>query len=366
MSRQAWPVRGGGPRGLGALLALLLAVGALSGCGVFGAQPMRIKAQFPDSVGLYVGNDVAVLGIKVGSVTAIRPAGTHVVVEMEVDPEVKIPAGAVAATVSPSVVTDRRVELTPVYRGGRTMQDGDLIPSDRTRTPVEIDRVFAAADRLTSQLNSAQGGRPALADALDVAAENLQGNGDKLRQGVHGLAAAVGVGADQRDQLVSLIRAIDELTRTAADNDATIRQFSGNLTDATALLDQQGPQLRRILDNVDELLDQTNQLISDNRGNAEDTLRNARVTAHTLADRTKELAESADVLPTLFQNLYNLVDWNRGMARAHIGLDQALLDTQLLQGVCARFKTPLLCTLNASGNTEQARLGLLMLGGAAR
>jgi len=114
--------------------------------------------QFQDAVGLFVGNDVAVLGLKVGSVTAIRAEGTHVLVDMSIDPGVKLPANVGAVTMSPSVVTDRRVELTPVFRGGPTMRDGDLIPMDRTHVPVEIDRLFTAADRLTGQLNSATGG----------------------------------------------------------------------------------------------------------------------------------------------------------------------------------------------------------------
>src|SRR5882672_1383717 len=188
---------------LAALVTVLISglmLALVSGCGVFGGSPTRISAQFQDAVGLFVGNDVAVLGLKVGSVTAIRPEGTHVLVDMAIDPEVKVPANVGAVTMSPSVVTDRRVELTPVFRGGPTMRDGDLIPIDRTHTPVEIDRVFAAVDRLTSQLNSAQGGNPALADAVNVAADTFQGNGEMVGQAVHGLAAAVGVGADQRDQ----------------------------------------------------------------------------------------------------------------------------------------------------------------------
>lgn len=351
-------------RGPLAAMVAALTVVLMSGCGVLGGAPMRISAQFQDAVGLFVGNDVSVLGLKVGTVTAIHPEGTHVVVDLSVDPGLKLPANVGAVTMSPSVVTDRRVELTPVFRGGPALRDGDLIPLDRTHTPVEIDRLFAAADRLTGQLNSATGGNPALSDALNVAADTFAGNGDKVRQGVHGLAAAIGVGADQRDQLVNLIKDVDRLTQQAADNDNTVRRFSGNLTEATALLDDQGPHLRQVLDNLNELLDQTNQLISDNRSKGEDTLDNVRVTARTLADHRRELAEAADVLPITFQNLYNIVDFGRGRARAHAGLDQLLLDTQLLQGVCDRLGIPVLCTLNNQGKASDVGLAMLLLGGA--
>jgi virulence factor Mce-like protein len=362
------PVR----RALAGLLAAAALGGAVSGCSVLRPEPMRISAQFPDSVGLYVGNDVDVLGIKVGTVTAIHPEGTYVLVDLAVDPGVRIPADVGAATVSPSVVTDRRVELTPVYRTGPTMRDGDLIPVERTHTPVEIDRVFAAADRLARALNGAEDGpgagpepgqRPALADALGVAADTFRGNGDKVRQGVHGLAAAVGVGADQRDQLVDLIKNVDRLTGQAADQDATIRRFTADLADATTLADQQGPALRRVLDNLDDLLDQTHQLITDNRDPAADTLADLRVTAHTLAGHTRDLSESLDVLPTLFQNLANIADTRRGAARAHISLEQPFLDNQLLQGVCERLHLPALCAMNPQNPSQDADLARLLLGG---
>jgi len=348
---------------LAMLIAAAVIAALLSGCGVFTTQPIRIRALFPTSVGLYVGNNVSVLGITVGSVTGVQPEGTQVVVDMAIDPQVKIPADVSAVTLSPSVVTDRRVELTPVYRGGPTMRDGDLIPADRTRTPVEIDRTFAAAERLSSQLSSAIGGNPAAADALNVAADTFAGNGDKVRQAVHGLAGAVGVGADNRDQLINLIKDVDRLTDVAANHDTTIRQFSSHLTDATALLDQQGPHLRQVLDNLNVVLDQTNKLIADNREKGEDTLHNVQVTAHTLAGRTRELAEAADVLPTALPNLDNAVDYTRGALRAHGGLVDMLLDTQVLQSICSQVGLPLLCAFNPSATATNTSLSNLMLGG---
>jgi virulence factor Mce-like protein len=346
-----------------AALVTLVALAATAGCGLLPESRMTISAVFPDSTGLYLGNDVAVLGIKVGSVVAVHPEGTHVVVDMAVDSDVKIPADVGAVTLSPSVVTDRRVELTPVYRGGPTMRDGDRIPLDRTRTPVEIDRVFAAADRIAGQLNTVldQGGRPALADALDVASHDFAGNGDKLRESLHGLAAAVGVGADYRDQLVQLIRDVDHLTQVSAQQDGTIRSFTGNLTEATSLLDQQGPHLVDALDNVTDLLARTDRLISDNRSKGEDTLHNLRVSANTLADHSRDLAESLDVLPTTFRNLAAIVDPQRHAARAHASIEQPILDTQLISGVCQRFGSPQMCSGSFDGRSSTAATGLAAL-----
>ncbi|HZZ49023.1 MAG TPA: MCE family protein [Pseudonocardia sp.] len=325
------------------VLTVLPLLCGLAGCGMFGGSPMHVTAQFRDSVGLYPGNDVSVLGVKVGKVTTIRPFGTHVTVDLEIDPDIKIPADASAVTLSPSVVTDRRVELTPVYRGGPTMQNGALIPLDRTRTPVEIDRLFSAVDRLAAQLKATPGGSSAISDALDAAAGTFQGNGQRLNKALHGFSAAVGVGADQRDKLVDLIRRVDRLTQASARNDGTIRSFTSDLDAATALLDQQGPHLVEVLDRSSDLLEQIDRLLAENRGLIKDNVSNLDETAHTMAGRTQELAESADQLPTTFQNLLNIIDPQRRKARAHIGIDRVLFELQVVQGLCRKYVGPLMC-----------------------
>ena len=345
-------------------LVSLMTIAATAGCGLFGGGTRHISAEFKDALGLYVGNDVSVLGVKVGTVTGIRPEGTSVLVDLTVQDGIKIPADAAAVTVSPALVTNRRVELTPVYRGGPTMPDGALIPISRTRTPVEVDEVFNAADRLSSQLGKVEGGKAALTDALDAAAGTFAGNGDKLHKALQGLAAATGVGVDQRNQLIEVLKDVDDLSQKAVQQDGTIRSLTTNLNGATQLFDSQGPKLTDTVNNLDYLIGETNRLIEQNRDRLNDTIDNGRVITHTLAGRRRELSEAADVLPTLFQNLANVVDPGRQMARAHVNLDQVLLPPQLLQGVCQKYGVPLLCATMAAAGGQPA--GLTQLGNLLR
>ena len=75
----------------------------------------------------------------------IEPEGDHVRVTLRItDDELKLPADANAAVVARSVATDRYVELTPVYLSGPRMEDGAVIPLDRTVTPVDFDQVLAS------------------------------------------------------------------------------------------------------------------------------------------------------------------------------------------------------------------------------
>ena len=69
-----------------AAAAVVLAGGALVGIRAALSTPTyRVTADFPEAPGVYVGNHVDVLGIPVGSVTAVTPHPTYVSVEMQVN-----------------------------------------------------------------------------------------------------------------------------------------------------------------------------------------------------------------------------------------------------------------------------------------
>lgn len=116
------------------------------------AGTTTVTAYFDKAVGIYEGSDVRVLGVEVGSVTSVEPQGEIVKVDMRVDRGVDIPADARAVQITPSVVADRYVQLTPAYSGGETMSNGAVIDRERTATPVEVDELYASIDELARAL----------------------------------------------------------------------------------------------------------------------------------------------------------------------------------------------------------------------
>ena len=76
-------------------------------------ETKTVTAHFPRAVSVYKGTDVRVLGVNVGRVTAVIPEGNSVRVEMEYDADVDLPKDAKAVVVTPTLVADRFVQLTP-------------------------------------------------------------------------------------------------------------------------------------------------------------------------------------------------------------------------------------------------------------
>ena len=84
-----------------------------------GQDKKYVTASFPRTVSLYEGSDVRILGVPVGKVESVRPAGTDVTVKMWYDAKYDVPADAKAVIISPAIVGDRFVQLTPVLQAGR-------------------------------------------------------------------------------------------------------------------------------------------------------------------------------------------------------------------------------------------------------
>ena len=113
---------------------------------IYYAWPSKAEKQatvyFPRTVHIYAGGDVTVLGIKVGSITAVKPQGDRVRVDIKYDASQRIPADASAVILTPTLVADRVVQLTPAYTGGPVMADTAVIPLQKTGVPLELDQVF--------------------------------------------------------------------------------------------------------------------------------------------------------------------------------------------------------------------------------
>jgi phospholipid/cholesterol/gamma-HCH transport system substrate-binding protein len=117
-----------------------------------GTDKKFVTASFPRTVSLYEGSDVRILGVPVGKVESVTPVGTDVRVRMWYDAKYDVPADAEAVIISPAIVGDRFVQLTPVYQRGPKLARNAVINEDSTSTPLELDEIYQSIDDLTVAL----------------------------------------------------------------------------------------------------------------------------------------------------------------------------------------------------------------------
>lgn len=325
---------------LGSSLVFLLCAGcAVPSLGAMTGATITITADLDNVAGLYEGNEVAVLGMSIGSVESIEAEGTHVRVTMSVDAAVPLPSDIEVATISASVVTDRHIELTPAYSGsGPMLEDGAHVPISRTHTPVEIDSLMSAVTELSDSLSDTGDGRKPIADLVELADRGLAGNGEKIATTLDDLSAALAVGVDNKDAITDLVVTLSELTTLAAENDAQIRGFSQDMAVLVGEAGGQAQSLGNTIGQVDEISRQLAELITVNESSFPAMFADLHTAVGSLREHGRELSETIDTAPTLFRNLEQAIDPTTQALRVHFLTDRTLFDTELVNEFCVRIQ----------------------------
>lgn len=319
MTRRTVLARGGttprAPRAFGisvfgagaAIVVLALIVGGLL---VFRGHGKHVTAYFSETIGVYPGSTVRVLGVPVGTVNSITPAGTKVKVVMTLNQGVAVPASASAVIIAPSVVADRYVQLTPAYTGGPQIADGAVIPVARTAVPVEVDEVYSSLAKLTRALSGANS-RGALSQAIKTGAANLAGNGGDLRAMItqfSGLSKTLGGSANN---LFASLGYLQSFTSMLKNNNGQVKLAERQLAEVSAFLASDRQDLSAAITDLAVALNQVKSFIGSNRGLISANVTKLAAITSILSSERASLAHSLDVVPLVADNLVNAYDATR-------------------------------------------------------
>ncbi|HWE89056.1 MAG TPA: MCE family protein [Pseudonocardiaceae bacterium] len=283
----------------------------------------KITAYFSQGIGISANSDVRVLGVKVGSVDSVDPEGTLVRVVMSVDRNIKIPAGADAVVVAPSVVSDRYVQFAPVYTGGPTIADNAVIPASRTATPVELDQLYNSLNKLAVDLGpNGVNANGALSNLLNSTAANLNGNGQNLHDTITQLAGLASTLEQNQGDLFSTVDNLAKFTTTLAQNDAQVQQFNQSLSNVTGFLASEKGNLAQAVNQLGISLGQVQGFISDNRAALKSNVDNLAGVTKVLVDERSSLAEVLDVAPLTLSNVVNAYNAAGGTLDARADINE--------------------------------------------
>ncbi|WP_435531005.1 MCE family protein [Rhodococcus spelaei] len=300
-NRNKWLLRGG----IAAVLVAALVAGAFF---LFpGLGKTTVTAYFPSTTGLYAGDDVRVLGVKVGKIESIDPSGDNAKVVMNVDRSVEIPADAKAIIVAPSLVAARFIQLTPVYSGGDAMSDGASIPVERTAVPVEWDEIKTELTKLSDALGP-QGAadQGSLGTFIDTAAANLDGNGDALRATLRELSDTMKTLSDGRTDLFGTIRNLQTFVTALSASNQQIVQFGGRLASVSSLLADNSDELGKALGDLDLAMGDVQRFVSENRDALTEQVGRLADATEVLARKRPELEQVLHIAPNALANFNNI------------------------------------------------------------
>lgn len=292
-----------------------------------GSDKKTVVADFPRTVSLYEGSDVKILGVAVGKVDDVTPMGTKVRVTFHYDGKYKVPADAKAAVISPSIVGDRFIQITPVYRGGGVLADNAKLGLDRTATPLELDQIFGSINELNKALGPDGANKPdatgtgALTRLLDSTAKNFDGQGVAFNATLKNLSKLTKTLADNKDEFFGTLSEVEEFTTTLAANDDTVRKFNESLASGAGLLADEREELAAVLKNLSVAMTQVRSFVAENRDALETNIKGLNQISKTFVKNRKALEESLKYAPNALNNLALAYNETAGTldTRANVG-----------------------------------------------
>ncbi len=281
-----------------------------------------VTAHFPRAVSVYEGSEVRILGVKVGRVTAVVPEGNSVRVEMEYDAEEKLPADAKAAVITPTLVADRFVQLTPAYTGGPVMQDGADIPLPDSGVPVELDRIYSSLRDLSKALGPNGVNKDGTLDhLLRAGARNLEGEGRLGNQMIRNLSAATATFGRGSGDLFGTVTELAKFTEVLGNNDRLVRAFMKDLAGVSSVLAGERVELSRALDAVSRSVGAVEGFVKNNRTALVTDLEKITRVMKTINSERDSLDTVLRVGPLALGNLAVAFNTQTGSIGSRIGLE---------------------------------------------
>src|SRR4051794_27339486 len=344
-----------------AIVAVVVAVAlgatgiAIASSGGDSGGTHHITAYFTRTIGLYNGNDVRILGVKVGSIDKLTVEGQRVRVDLSVDGKYKLPADVRAVVVPPSVVSDRFVQLTPAYTGGPQLGADATLDTDRTQVPLEFDEIFRNLDELNVALGPKGANKHgALSRLINVSAKNLKGNGAEFNGAFKEFSAAVSTLAGSRTDLFATVRQLQRFTTTLAHNDGAVRALNGNLAKVGDQLSGERQDLGAALANLSTALQLVNSFVADNRNALTGDIHKLTSVTGVLTKEKEALKQVVDMAPFALINLALAGDPKANTLDTKADLDKPLVDPTGPNGTLCQLAPPL-CTDQIGGSSGSAK-----------
>jgi phospholipid/cholesterol/gamma-HCH transport system substrate-binding protein len=308
-------------RGLGrlqpprkAVIAAALAVAVAATGAYLGLHLYRklttttVVAYFAQANALYAGDDVAIMGVAVGSVDKVEPAGDRIKVTFHYQSKYKVPADASAVILNPTLVASRNIQLEPPYNGGPVMTDNAVIPIERTEVPVEWDELRDSITKTVSALGpTPEQPKGPLGEALESLADGLAGKGEAIHKSLSSLSTALTALNESRGETFAVLRGLATFLTALKINEQQLASLNSNLAQLTSSLAPNDhevadavKQLNTLLPVLHKFLDRNGQAVIHDVSNLSEA-----TTPLVRPDTANDLETFLHVFPTFAANANN-------------------------------------------------------------
>ena len=229
-------------------------------------QTYKVEAEFANAAGIQKDNQVRVAGIKVGDVAAVRIEGTKVIVTMEIENGIEIPADA-GATIKLATLLGTKFIDVEGDGGGPYLEDGDTISIDKTQIPYEI---YQASNEGTTVLEGLDG--DLLNSLLVKLTDVVRGARGEIGHALEGLNELGGQLNAKEADFRALMAGSKDLTKLLSDEGDELVQLIDSSNDVLGALAQQREEIQSLLESTKLMAGELTAVLKENRGNVHSIL----------------------------------------------------------------------------------------------
>ena len=274
-----------------------------------------VTAYFTQTLALYPGDKVQIMGVQVGKIEKIEPDGDKMKVTFNYDKKFKVPANATASILNPSLVASRTIQLAPPYTGGPLMENDAVIPIDRTQVPVEYDDLRDSLNRILTDLGpTPQQPKGPFGDVIESFGDGLAGKGKQINTTLNSLSEALTTLNEGRGDFFSVVKSLALFVNALYRSDQQFVALNDDLAQFTNSFTNTDRELATALQDLNELLTTTRGFLDENSEVLTADVNNlADVTNAILQPEPLDGLETAlHVLPHFGANVVNIYEPTRG------------------------------------------------------
>jgi phospholipid/cholesterol/gamma-HCH transport system substrate-binding protein len=276
-----------------------------------------VAADFRDSGGIFVNAEVTYRGVEVGRVTDMELTDEGVRVELRIDPGTDpIPADTDAAVATRSAVGEQYVILRPAGDGEPYLEDGAVIPQERTSIPVPVEQMLLNLDEFVGSIDE---------ENLRIVVEELgrafQGAGDDLGRLIDNGDLLLARAQESLPQTLRLITDGQTVLNTQNQSRTAIRAWAADLRLFTDTLVEMDPDLRSIVVNAPDAGEALETLVEDAGPGLGSLVRNLDILNEVQIPRLDGIRQMLITYPDAVTGGFTVVRRDEdGQLRSHFGL----------------------------------------------
>jgi phospholipid/cholesterol/gamma-HCH transport system substrate-binding protein len=274
-----------------------------------------VVAYFPAANALYAGDKVQIMGLRVGAIDKIEPAGDKMKVTFHYENKYKVPANASAVILNPTLVASRSIQLEPAYKGGPVLGDDAVIPLERTQVPVEWDELRNSITNIISKLGPTKE-QPTgpFGEVITSFADGLAGKGKQINTTLNSLSQALTALNEGRGDFFAVVRSLALFVNALHQDDQQFVALNQNLAQFTTRLAQSDGDLANAIQQFDSLLSTVRPWLAKNREVLTQDTNNLATATNTLvqSEPLNGLETALHVLPTAAANVNQIYHPSHG------------------------------------------------------